>query len=158
LTFKEFYSEKQFKDIKSFIGKNQSSYRVISLGLHPAIAQFNGFYTLDGYICDYPLKYKHAFREIITGELDKDKGLKDYFDNWGSRCYAFTSATKRNFLESNHKKIEQLDFNYDALKKLGGEFVISSAEINTQNNSRLKLLNIFINTDSYWKIYLYEVV
>jgi len=158
LTYHEFYSEKQFNDIKTFINKPQSSYRVISLAMHPAIAQFNGFYTLDGYICDYPLKYKHAFREIIAPELDKDKELKDYYDNWGSRCYAFSSEIKRDFLNSNHHKIEQLDFNFDVLKKMGGEFIISCAEINTINNSRVRLLKTFVNTDSYWKIYLYEVI
>src|SRR5699024_6619802 len=46
-TFKEFYAEDLFKDIQDYIGKDQSSYRVASIGLHPAISQYNGFYTLD---------------------------------------------------------------------------------------------------------------
>jgi hypothetical protein len=157
-SYSQFYAEQQFSEIKSFIKESPEKYRMISIGIHPAIAQFNGFYTLDGYICDYPLKYKHTFRTIISTELDKNDELRDYFDNWGSRCYAFTSELGRDFLNPHPQKIEHLDYNFDALKNLGGKFIISSAEINSEKNSRLKLLKIFINQNSYWQIYLYEIL
>ena len=65
-------------------------YRVASIGIHPAIAQYNGFYTLDTYNNFYPLSYKHEFRKIIEKELEKNKKIRNYFDAWGGRCYFFT--------------------------------------------------------------------
>ena len=35
--------------------------------------------------------------EIISGELNKDENLRKYFDNWGSRCYAFSSELKYDY-------------------------------------------------------------
>ncbi|MEH7253195.1 DUF6044 family protein, partial [Neobacillus niacini] len=46
-TVKEFYAEELFTDIKNHIGLNQEDYRVASIGIHPAISQYNGFYTID---------------------------------------------------------------------------------------------------------------
>jgi hypothetical protein len=156
-SFSQFYAEEQFGEIKSFINKPQKSYRVISLGLHPAISQFNGFYTLDGYIPNYSLSYKHEFRKIISCELNKKEELKDYFDNWGSRCYAFSSEFGRDFLNPGKNKIEHLDFNYDAFKNLGGDYIISSVEVDTIINDRVKLLQTFNKDNGFWKIRLYEV-
>lgn len=44
---------------------------MISVGIYPAAAAYNGFHCLDGYSNNYPLEYKHAFRQIMEGELDK---------------------------------------------------------------------------------------
>ncbi|HCQ5324206.1 TPA: hypothetical protein OLB91_003025, partial [Listeria monocytogenes] len=67
----QFYATEQMEEIKDYIGKPQSSYRVGSIGLHPSVSQESGFYTVDGYVNSYPLAYKRAFRKIIAGELDK---------------------------------------------------------------------------------------
>ncbi|MDA6131502.1 DUF6044 family protein, partial [Escherichia coli] len=61
-TVRQFYAEEQFSAIKEYIGLPQEDYRVASIGLHPAIAQYNGFYTLDSYNNFYPLTYKYQFR------------------------------------------------------------------------------------------------
>lgn len=58
-SFKQFYAVKEFNDIKKFIGKPVQDYRVVSIGIHPAVAQYNGIYTLDTYNNFYPLSYKH---------------------------------------------------------------------------------------------------
>ena len=95
-SFKQFYATEQFEDIDQYIGAPKSSYRVASIGLHPAIAQYNGFYTLDTYNNYYPLEYKHQFRKIIAAELDKNATLKEYFDEWGGRCYIFVDELGKN--------------------------------------------------------------
>lgn len=89
-----FYAEEQFEKISNYIGRDKAEYRVVSLGIHPAIAQYNGFYTLDGDFANYPLSYKHQFRKIIAGELEKNESLKKYYDNWGCRVYLFSSELK----------------------------------------------------------------
>jgi hypothetical protein len=155
-SFKKFYAVDLFNDIKSFIGLPQDTYRVISVGIHPAIAQYNGFYTLDGYFPDYPLIYKHKFRKIISSELNKSPNIQESFDHWGARCYAFSSELGKDFLNPKPKQIENLEFDFNAFKQMGGKFIISSAQI--VNNSNLKLLKEFKHTNSFWTIYLYQVL
>lgn len=157
--FSGFFAEDQFKDIRSYIGKDVSAYRVISIGIHPSIAQYNGFWTLDGYFANYPLEYKHKFYNVIEPEISKDKELNDYFVNWGSRCYAFSSELGRNLSLDNRSEIEHLDYNFDKLKEMNGQYIISAIKINETNNQRLKLLKVFNNyTSSNWTIYLYKVI
>jgi hypothetical protein len=90
--FRQFFAERLFSEVRDYINLPVAEYRVVSLGMHPSIVQFNGFYTLDSYQNIYPLKYKKQFRAIIAKELEKDRGLKKYFDSWGSRCYILNLA------------------------------------------------------------------
>ncbi|MCH8902303.1 MAG: hypothetical protein IIA45_00065 [Bacteroidetes bacterium] len=156
-TYHEFYAEELFEEIKQFISKPIDSYRVISIGIHPSIAQYNGFYTLDGYFNNYPLEYKHQFRKVISNELDKDDKLKSYFDNWGSRCYAFSAELGQSYLNPRPTKINNLDFDFKVLKQMGGEYIISSAEIDTKNEQVIQLQRTFEHPNSYWQIHLYKV-
>lgn len=161
IPYSKFYAEKQFTDIKKTIDRDIKSYRVISLGIHPAISQYNGFYTVDGYSTNYDLAYKIKFRNIIEKELDKSPSTLKEYDDWGSWCYAFFG--ENGFMQilnntNRYPMIERLDFNYDTLKEMGGQYIISAAEINTDNNNRLSLIKRFDdNSNSYWKIYLYKV-
>ncbi len=156
-SYNEFYSPDLFKEIIQHIGRKPCDYRVISVGLHPAISQYNGFYTIDGYFTNYPLSYKHEFRKIIAEELDKDEDLKNYFDNWGSRCYAYSAEIGRNLLCNDQPVIHHLDFNYEQIISMGAEYILSSAEINSDSNEALILNGVFGNENSYWTIYLYEI-
>lgn len=157
-SFREFYATKQFQEIKDFIGRPQNSYQVASIGLHPAIAQYNGFYTLDTYNNLYPLAYKHRFRKIIARELEKNPGLRRYFDEWGSRCYLFVDELGKNyeFKKDSKKKIYNLELNMAAFKEMGGRYLFSSVPILNAENNKLKLIKTFIHQESAWKIYLYE--
>lgn len=157
-TFKQFYAEREFKAIRHYIGKPPSSYRVVSIGIHPAIAQYNGFYTLDTYNNFYPLTYKHAFRKIIAGELNKDGKLEKYFDHWGGRCYVFVSELGKNYeyRKTSHKKIHHLQFNTAAFKKMGGDYVLSAVPILNAEQEHLHLLRTFNDSEAFWKIYLYQ--
>ena len=96
LSFKDFYSEPLFESIKEYIGRDQAVYKVGSVGLHPAVPRYNGFHTIDGYYPIYSLDYKTRFREIIIDELNKVPKLKLKFDNWGNRCYLFSSELYKN--------------------------------------------------------------
>ncbi|WP_027409319.1 DUF6044 family protein [Anoxybacteroides tepidamans] len=158
-SFKEFYAEHLFHEIKEYIGKPQSSYRVASIGLHPVIAQYNGFYTLDTYNNFYPLSYKHEFRKIIAKELDKSPELKDYFDHWGNRVYIFSAELGKHydFRKTSHKKIRHLQLNTAVFKKMGGRYLFSSVPIMNAQENHLRLLKTFTDSESVWKIYLYEV-
>ncbi len=159
-TFKEFYAVDQFTEIENYIGKPQDTYRVVSIGLHPAIAQYNGFYTLDTYNNYYPLAYKHQFREIIAKELDKNAHLKKYFDKWGGRCYIFVDelGKKYDYRKGSTKTIQNLELNTDTLKEMGGQYILSAVPIINADDNDLELMNVFDHKDSAWRIYLYHVM
>jgi hypothetical protein len=161
-TFKQYMAEAQFNAIKNYIGKEPSTYRVIGLGFCPTITQYNGFYTLDSYQTIYDLNYKLKFRKIIERELNKNDKIRYYFDGWGNRCYLFTSELGKDFSsymvsKFQNKKIHHLDINTEALKSLGGNYVISSAEIENHKEIGLSFERIFENEQSWWKLYLYSI-
>ncbi|MFC6604552.1 DUF6044 family protein [Ectobacillus funiculus] len=157
-SFRQFYSEHLFQEIKNYIGKPQQSYRVASIGLHPAIAQYNGFYTVDTYTNFYPLSYKYQFRAIIAKELDKSPVLKDYYDHWGNRVYVFVAELGKHyeFRKNSKKKIYHLDINTKAFEELGGQYIFSSVPIVNAQANHLKFLKDFTDSQSVWKIYLYQ--
>jgi hypothetical protein len=157
---KEFYAEEQFQDIKEHIGRPLESYRVASIGLHPAIAQYNGFFTLDSYNNFYPLSYKKQFRKIIANELQKNKRIRVYFDEWGGRCYLFTDELGKHYMfkKTSKKRIKNLKLNLQPFKQMGGEYLFSSVPIDNAEENGLLLDKVFSSKSSAWKIYLYEVL
>ncbi len=158
-SFQQFFAEKQFENIKTYIGMPQEAYRVASIGLHPAIAQFNGFYTLDTYNNYYPLSYKYQFREIIAKELDKDQELREYFDEWGGRCYIFLDELGKHYMfkKTSKKEIKKMELNMEAFYKMGGRYIFSSLPIKNAGKKDLVLEETFDSPESAWKIYVYRV-
>jgi hypothetical protein len=156
---KEFYATEQFSSIKAFIGRPVKDYRVVSIGIHPAIAQYNGFYTLDTYNNFYPLAYKHEFRTIIEKELLKNKKIKKYFDEWGGRCYIFTAQIGKHYMikKNSTKVLKRLELQPYKLKELGGEYIFSALPIKNAAQNQLELENIFHSNSSAWTIYLYKL-
>ncbi len=158
-TYKEFYSPQLFDEIKDEIGAPPKDYRVVSVGLFPDIAAYNGFYTLDSYQRLYPLSYKQNFRDIIAPELKKDDKIRRYFDYWGSRCYMFSEELGKGsyFIPKSEVKPIRVDYNTDTLYKMGGRYVFSSVPISNHKENDLKFLRYFENEKSPYKIHLYEV-
>lgn len=156
---KGFYAEKQFRQIADYIGRDKSTYRVLSLGIHPSVSQYNGFYTLDGYCPNYDRRYKWKFREIIKDEIEKNPEVKNYFDNWGSRAYLFTAGDIGYVnVAGNTIELKNLDFNTHVMKELGGKYILSAVKIDTQTDPEYKFLKKFQHKESAWDIYLYEVL
>ncbi|HEX7065746.1 MAG TPA: DUF6044 family protein [Bacillales bacterium] len=158
-SWQEFYSPNLFAEIQDYIDRDPSAYRVASIGMHPAISQYNGFYTLDLYVTLYPLNYKHQFRRIIAPELEKNEALESYFDEWGSRCYIFVDELGKHyfFTKEKHKVISNLTLNTKAFKQMGGDYILSTVKIANAKENHLNLLHIFENNVSVWRIYLYKV-
>lgn len=159
-TFKQFFAMEQFNEVKEHIGLPQDTYRVASIGLHPAIAQYNGFYTLDTYNNFYPLSYKYEFRKIIENELAKNKTIRTYFDEWGGRCYIFTAELGKHYMfkKSSKKRLKNLELNLKPFKDLGGKYIFSSVPIDNASENQLKLDKVFESKSSAWKIYLYKAL
>jgi len=159
-SFNRFFDEDLFAQIDKFIGRPKDSYRVVTLGIHPSVLEFDGFYTLDSYQNNYPLSYKLRFRPIIAKELDKDAALREYFDGWGNRCYIFTGELGLNSLCYGkwHRVVHNLQLDTTQLRAMGGEYVISAVEIENGAQHGLRLEKEFFTPDSFWHIYLYYVL
>ncbi len=160
MTYNEFFSPALFQEIKDYIAVPQSDYRVVSIGMHPQISLYNGFYALDAYHDNYPLQYKYSFRRIIEKELEKSPAhLKRYFDTWGSRCYVWVADLNGGYFYTKDKgaKVDNLELNTEALKEMGGEYILSAVEITNAAENDLQLLRTFENSESPWKIWLYGV-
>ncbi|WP_197046592.1 DUF6044 family protein [Oceanobacillus salinisoli] len=156
----EFYAVEQFSEIKAHIGLPQEEYRVVSIGLHPAIAQYNGFYTLDTYNNFYPLSYKYQFRKIIEKELDKNDTIQTYFDEWGGRCYLFTDELGKHYMfkKTSEKRLENVEINTEEFKNMGGLYLFSAVPIDNAIQNGLTLEKIFNSDQSAWRIYLYRAM
>ena len=128
--------------------------------MHPSVAQFNGFYTLDGYLSNYPLSYKLQFRQIIWKELNQDATLRQYFDGWGNRCYVFSSELGEDSLHGggDNRVLHNLQIDTGPLRAMGGEYVISAAKIEDSEQRGLRFERQFSSSESFWHIYLYYVL
>jgi hypothetical protein len=158
-SYRHFYAKNQFAEIAKFIGRPKSSYRVLSLGMHPSISQFNGFYTLDGYIANYDRQYKRTFRKILKAEIEKNTVVQEYYDYWGSRAYLFTAGDIGYLnVSGNTIELKNLDFNTQVMKELGGKYIISAVKIDTKTDPEYKFLKKFQDKESAWDIYLYEIL
>ncbi len=141
-------------------GLQKEEYRVGSLGIDPAAALYHGFYCIDGYSNNYDLEYKHAFRKVIAPELEKSDYLKAYFDDWGNRCYLFSSECPGYYtVEKGGFAYYDLQLDAEALKELGCRYILSAAYVVNAGDSGLFLLNEtpFETEDSYYRIFVYRV-
>ncbi|WP_374102970.1 MULTISPECIES: DUF6044 family protein [unclassified Bacillus (in: firmicutes)] len=159
-TVKAFFAEEMFHEIEEYIALPKEEYRVASIGIHPAISQYNGFYTLDTYNNFYPLTYKHQFRKIIERELAKNKKVRRYFDKWGGRCYIFTAQLGKHYMikKDSKRHLKHLELNTGVFKKMGGRFIFSALPIDNAKENQLLLMKVFESKTSAWKIYLYKTL
>ncbi|WP_426273798.1 DUF6044 family protein [Exiguobacterium sp. R-17] len=158
-SYKAFYATAQFDDIKHYINQPTTDYQVASIGMHPAIAQYNGMRTIDGYVNFYPLNYKASFRKVIEGELDKSKKLQHYFDMWGNRVYLFSSELGKEyeFTKDHQVPIRHLSIDVAQLRRIGATYVLSAVPIKNAKSIGLRYEKTFQEEHSAWTIRLYRV-
>ena len=159
VSWESYYAKDLMAKLEQAIGRDMSTYRVAHLGISPAPSLLHGFYTVDGYSNNYPLEYKHAFRQVIADELAKSEATRLYFDQWGSRCYLFnaSSGTYWNMSKYENVKYEQLDLDMEALRDLSCEYLFSGGEILCAEELGLELMGYYETEKSYWGIWLYAL-
>lgn len=164
ISFRDYYALGVLDQVQDFLrqetGAEPEDYRVVSLGIDPAAALYNGFYCLDGYSSSYSLEYKHAFREILEPELERSDYLRAYFDDWGNRCYLFSSEIPGYYtIKKNSFYFQDYQLNTTALYRLGGQYVLSAAYIVNADQAGLTLMREepFETEDSYYRIFVYKV-
>jgi len=163
-TFRQFFSPALFSGIHHALAAQTAAPVVVSVGLHPAVAAYNGLHTLDGYLANYPLAYKQAFRRLIAGELARDAKYRRYFDEWGSRFYIFShelAAAGNAAFELTRQRVDglrldDLRFDTQAFKAMGGTHVISALPIGNARALGLELLTVAENPASPWRLFVYS--
>ena len=164
MTWEEYYAEDVYTQMEDYIYQTTnevpSEYRVVSLGINPATALYNGFYCLDGYSNLYSLDYKHEFRKIIEKELAKSDETRVYFDTWGNRCYLLNSETG-NYMNvaKESGSYKNLEFNIEQIKKMGGKYIFSAMPIDNSSDMNLMLLrkDPFVTDTSYYEVWVYMI-
>ncbi|MCI5586242.1 MAG: DUF6044 family protein [Lachnospiraceae bacterium] len=158
LSFGEFYSEELFNEIKeelSYQGEWSAAY-----GMHPAILQYNGISTLDGYLGMYSQEYKEKFRQVIAPALEKSEEFRRLYDTWGARAYLYSGSG-----ENTYQPIRQLELwdknlyiDTKAFRALEGKYIFSRIPVANANELGLELIKEFSNESSPYTIYVYEAM
>ncbi len=136
-TFDNYYKFSDYAFIKNIV----KDARVMSVGLDPMIAVMNDIKVIDGYHNIYPLDYKIKFRKIIEKELENNEMLKNYYDTWGNRVYAF------------YNNQNDIVLNFKAAKEIGADFIISKFPI---ENNELEMTCLKCNGSD--EIFLYKIL
>ncbi len=157
LNYEEYYSKELFDYIKEEIGYD--SEWSAAYGLNPAILQYNGIATVDGYLGMYSQEYKEAFRKVIAPALETAPGNRVYFDNWGARAYLFSGVDESTYAPYRDMGLTDysLQIDTDAYKAIGGEYIFSRIEISNREELGLVLKGVYSHDSSPYTIYLYEV-
>ncbi len=153
ISFEHYYAEALFAEAREQLG-DPSTYRVLSVGIPPAVALYNGFYTLDGYVPDYPLAYKEEFGRLIQGELERDAALAKGFEAWGSRAYAFSAELGGDYtvLKGQDMRIERLELDRSLFREMGGKYLFSAVAISDPD---FDLVAVFKDDGSAWDVFVY---
>lgn len=158
LSYREFYSEKLFQEIKNDIG--YAGEYAAAYGMHPAILQYNGISTLDACLSYYYQSYKEEFREIITPALEQSEDARVYFDDWGARAYLFSGTDDTVWAPVRTMNVSDfnLSINADAFRDLNGKYIFSRIKIENETELNLILLNSYSDEESPYTIYVYETL
>ncbi len=155
-TWKHFFEPDLFSQIDKFIPEQKESFGVVSIGLHPSVALYNGYKCLDGYANNYNLSYKKSFFKIIKNEISKNTDLYNYFVDWGSRCYVFSSEIGRSLPPEKNKTISP-SIDTKELYELGVRYIFSSALINNKEELGLRYITKASSENSVYDVYLYKL-
>ena len=158
MNWKEFYSEDLFTQIKEDIGyRDEWS---VAYGMYPAVLQYNGICTLDGYLGFYSQTYKEEFRKIIAPALERVEMNRLYYDNWGARCYlAFGTDKSVAMGAKSLYGLTDTDIYIDtqALKNLYGKYLFSRIRITNADEVGLSLLKAYEEDTQAYPVYVYTV-
>lgn len=152
----QFYAEELFAEIKEDIGY-QGEWSA-AYGIYPAVLEYNGIATLDGYLGFYAQQYKEDFRKVIAPALERVEATRIYYDDWGAKAYLY-SGTDLSIV-SPTKTVYATDYDIyidtDAFRALGGKYIFSRLELTNADEAGLTLLNSYEARDKSMRIYVYD--
>lgn len=134
------FETKSLKNL--WAGDNHSIFRVAVVDgvTHPNMLSAYGFESADGYSPMYPVSYKHYWGQVIASLLEKDRGYKSYFLDWGSRFYLFIGGPAGG---GRYEVVKFRDFfNLNLLSLANVKYIISHQPI---IDERLQMVSAGLN-------------
>lgn len=160
VSYKEFFDEEYFSMLKEQIDYNGEG--VVSVGYHPSVTMYNGFHTLDGYLCINPVSYHESFRKVVEPMLEKYPVLQEAYDTSGIRLYVYSDAS-RNVAPQRiaSKEARELLINTDAFVDLGGKYIFSLYELSNAEELNFEMVyhndGTNGNNSIYRTLYVYKI-
>ncbi len=155
MSYGEFYSGALFGLLKEDIGYNGEW--SAAYGLHPAVLEYNGIATLDGYLGFYPQQYKEDFRRIIAPALERVEASRIYYDDWGARAYLYsgTEASVVSGFKSFVPADRDIYMDVQAFGEMGGRYLFSRFELTNAEEAGLRFIKAYGTGESPYMVYLY---
>ena len=158
LNFREYFSADLMEQIKADIGYDGDY--CAGYGLNPAVLEYSGIATLDGYLGFYPQSYKEEFTKLIRPAYDRVEEWRIYYGEWGARAYLYAGSGESIYNPYRNQPLsdDRLYIDGDQFRKMGGRYLFSRYELDADNMEELGfgLRGIYSDESSPYTIYLYE--
>ena len=156
VNYNEFYSEKLFAKILDDIDYNKQW--SAAYGMHPAVLNYNGVATVDGYLGMYSQDYKEKWASVIEPALEGSPSLKSYFDGWGARVSLYSGSDENTYAPLRVMELNdnRLIVNMNELKSLECKYIFSRIEFSNADENGLTLIGTYTDDSSPYTIYVYD--
>ena len=127
--------------------------------MHPAVLNYNGIATVDGYLGMYAQEYKDKWTSIIAPALEGSPSLKSYFEGWGARVSLYSGADENTYAPLRNLEVtdKRLVVNLDELKSLDCRYIFSRIELSNADELGIKLVGTYSDDSSPYTIYVYDL-
>jgi len=157
VNYNEFYSEKLFEQIKEDI--NYNGEWSATFGMHPAILNYNGIASVDGYLGMYAQEYKEKWQKVIEPAFEGSPSLADYYMGWGARVNLISADDENTYapLRVMDPVDKRLICDMDQLKNLDCKYIFARFEISNAGEIGLSLVGSYTDGSSPYTIYVYSL-
>jgi len=131
----------------------------VAYGFHPAVLEYNGIATLDGYLGFYNQSYKDVFRAAIAPALERRPASEVNFDAWGARCYLYSGDEDGIVQAVRHYQTisSQIAIDETALRDMGCRYIFSRIRLTNAEEKHLRLRGEWSDETSPYTVYVYEL-
>ena len=131
----------------------------VAYGFHPAVLEYNGIATLDGYLGFYNQSYKDVFRTAIAPALERRPASEVNFDAWGARCYLYSGDEDGIVQAVRHYQTisSQIAIDETALRDMGCRYIFSRIRLTNAEEKHLRLRGEWSDETSPYTVYVYEL-
>ena len=156
LNYREYFSSELMEQITEDIdydGEYSAAY-----GLNPAVLQYNGIATLDGYLGFYAQSYKEEFMKLIQPAYDRVEEWQTYYGEWGARAYLYAGSGESIYNPYRSRELSDLNLYIDGdqFRKMGGRYLFSRYELENAQELGFSLRGVYEEESSPYTIWLYE--
>lgn len=156
LNYREYYSKTLMERIKEDIdygGEYAAGY-----GLNPAVLEYSGIATLDGYLGFYAQSYKEEFTKLIYPSYERVPDWQIYYGEWGARAYLYAGSGESIYNPYRNQTLSDshLYIDGDQFRKMGGKYLFSRYELENMEELGFWLRGVYADESSPYTIYLYE--